>query len=161
MASDRRQSFRCAVPEGTGQAVLRIGESTINLQLVNTSAGGYSATCEGTLSARLGDLLPMGTAVGWIEVRIVHIDRQDPKTTLGLERVRELQGPPQRSWMQTVGGRRGIALVAVALLVGLLVGLAGAWIWPKLMAAGDSSPSEPAAACGNDAPIDDPVAPWH
>lgn len=157
MASDRRQSFRCAVPEGTGQAVLRLGERAIDLQLVNTSAGGYSATCVEPFSARLGDLLPMGTAAGWVEVRIAHLDRDGSETKLGLERVRELKGPPQRTWMQVVGGRRVIALVAAALLVGLG---AGAWIWPRLMAAGNSPSSEPAAAIGNDSPVD-PVAARH
>lgn len=155
MASDRRQSFRCAVPEETAQAVLRIGESSLDLQLVNTSAGGYSAICGKPIPARLGDLVSMGTASGWVEVRIVHIDQQGLETALGLERVRELKGPPQRSWTQRVGGRRRIAMVASALAVGLLL---GALIAPRLTADRPAAPRTPDHGAEKKPPTSEPLA---
>lgn len=126
MGDERRRWFRCKVPEGTDQAVLRAGVRDILVRLINTSAGGFSAACTGPLNAQLNDILQLKTAAGWFEVRIIYLEQQQDATQLGLERVRDLGDHLKRNWsdlmFDLVGGRLGAAALATALLAGLLLG---------------------------------------
>lgn len=122
MSGERRKWFRFRAVDGNDQAVLCAGGVEHLVQLKNSSAGGFGAFSPEPLAVALGDVLPLATPSGWLEVRVVHLETQGTRTQLGLERVRELASGPRRTWLDAVGGRTGLAMLALAVIAGLVLG---------------------------------------
>ena len=123
MIGDQRRWFRCAVPEGQAQALLRLGGRDTLIRIVNASAGGYALSVPRVLNIDVGDLFPMRTTSGWSEIRVVHAVTNEGETILGVERVRDLPDSFGRSWLDPVGGRVGAVCLVLALAAGVLVGV--------------------------------------
>lgn len=124
MSKDRRGWFRCKPPAGSEHAVLRIGRKEVPLLLLNTSATGLSAQSNEPLEAQIGDCLLLRTVTGWIEVRVARLDSGDATTQLGLERLREIGEHLPFNLLDYVGGPRGAAALALAVVSGALLGVA-------------------------------------
>lgn len=124
MIGDQRRWFRCSVPEGQSQALLRIGKKDTLVRVVNASSGGYTLAYPGPLNVEVDDLRPLKTLAGWGEIRVIHVATTEAgETVLGVERVRDLPDTYGRSWLDPIGGRFGAFCLALALLAGVLVGI--------------------------------------
>lgn len=140
MIEDRRKWFRCKVPERDQSATLRIKSQDIQVRLVTTSIAGLSAVYSGSLQVQPGDLLLLQTRAGWTEVRVVRLDTQGDATHVGLERVRDLGDRLQQHWVDYLGGKVAVAVLAVALIAGVAAGVAATQWWKGGSA--DSPPSQ-------------------
>jgi len=97
MNSEQRQSFRIRIPEELEHAVLRVGGKTVEVRLVDESAGGFSIAIDHKVKAAPGNILRLRTAAGWHEVRVIHVLACDEGVLLGLVRLKDLEDPRHAS----------------------------------------------------------------
>ena len=119
MGSERRTSYRIAIPEAQSNAVLRVGRREVVVRMVNASAGGYELASGEPLVASPGQLFPLRMASGWCEVKIVWSEPADQGTALGVEFVRELDSP-----LRGAGRNKALTLIGG----GVLTLVVGGWL---------------------------------
>ena len=95
MSDNRRQAFRCAVPDLDARALLRISEGEVVVQVVDESAGGYGVESDRELAVREGELAGLTTKSGQSICRVVRVEyHDDGKTGVGLQRISEIAVEP-------------------------------------------------------------------
>jgi hypothetical protein len=70
---EKRQSVRCPLPEQRQNGVLCIGEKRLPLQLLDVSAGGFSALCRGLQGIEVGAAGFLQADEDWFEVRVANL----------------------------------------------------------------------------------------
>jgi hypothetical protein len=136
---ERRAAYRFPVVGARGAGRLRIGPREIAVEILDESAGGFSAVSDETLAREVGQTLLLGVDSNWMEVRVMNLQPQGSRTRLGLARLRDIDAteieaaPAQRFSMTSirklmaaiapVSGPvgRGVALVAAAFFAGVIV----------------------------------------
>ena len=76
--SDKRQSFRWPVTGPRQEAELRFGEKRLKVQLLDESAGGFSALCEHPIGVELGAKGLLCANEDWFDVCVANIEPVAP-----------------------------------------------------------------------------------
>ncbi len=87
---ERRDSFRCQVPESKAPAIVRAGKTDIVVRVLEESAGGFGITCDHRPSVKTGQIVSMATGAGYCEAKIVHVTKKEDSYHIGLQRLREV-----------------------------------------------------------------------
>lgn len=93
MDTDQRKSFRILAPEGQVQAILRLGRRSVNVRVIDSSAGGFALACREVLPLKLGDILRLRTSAGWHEVCIARQETYSDGLLLGVRRLHDIDDP--------------------------------------------------------------------
>ncbi|MGI8978448.1 MAG: hypothetical protein ACR2FY_04420 [Pirellulaceae bacterium] len=136
MDFDQRQSFRSVIPEGREQAALLVGDESVDVRIVDESAGGFAVALCGDVDIRQNQVHALKSAAGLYETRVARIEHFSDGRLLGLMRLRDLpvggeEAPdwaswgdylfwPSRSFSVDSGTAAGIGVTAI---VGMLLGL--------------------------------------
>jgi hypothetical protein len=113
MVFERRNNFRIPLAAEQAQGLIRVGQRSLPVQVLDTSAGGFAVVADETVQVAPGQTLQLRTAAGWHEVRVIHADPDGFGTRLGLERVRDIL-PEMPSRVPSI-----IMLAAAVVLLGL------------------------------------------
>lgn len=134
---DRRQSFRCPVPQEDEPAILRTKKRDVMVTVHEKSAGGYGVVTDQDLSLREGEVLSLAINSGCTEVQVMHVEREAGKTRVGFKTLRELKHLQGESSFSVAGMRRYVSsgsnmlrLTAMILLCG------GFFIWGATLPVG-------------------------
>jgi len=124
MVAERRSSHRVPIPDGQGEAILRIGRCEFSVCVTNASRLGFAVACPTTANTKCGDLLRLSTKdEEWIQVRVVHVQPISDQLIIGLAR-ENMRGDDQGRGLLAAAGDRAAALfIVAAVIAGLLVGL--------------------------------------
>ncbi len=160
---DKRESYRCQVPQGQEHAELQIGRQRTSIRLFNESAGGFAAMVEGNPGIKVDDVLKLTTSMGRFEARVAYLSQvmqassgqkqEEPLLRIGLERLGDLpaEAQPNRastSWpTMTVLAVGCVALVIVAVALGIAAMASGpdGPVRPPSVTSGERNTSDLAA----------------
>jgi PilZ domain len=90
MTPERRQSRRYLVNGERRNARLRLPGQSVDVTLVDESAGGFAINTTDILGVKVGQVVLLRTMGGWTQSRVVRIRPEADGTHMGLERIRDL-----------------------------------------------------------------------
>lgn len=135
MNVEQRKSLRTQIPEGHAPAVLFVGDTKVDVRILDESAGGFAVVVLADISLEPNQVHLLQTATGWCETRVARIECYPDGKLLGLVRLRNLAGSPetlaagsqpessalsQRAWS---AGGGVLAAICGAVAIGLFLGL--------------------------------------
>lgn len=92
MSDDRRNMYRYPVQDSHNWAVLKHGRHSINVLLIDESAGGFSIASGPLPNVEVGTKFALHTThAGNHQVEVVHMQQAGEEVRLGVRRVRELR----------------------------------------------------------------------
>ena len=94
LTQDRRNSFRCALPQTDEAGLLRTRRSDLMVRVVEKSAGGFALEAQAKPPLQIGQCLSLALSTGCYEVRVAHVTELDGESRIGLALVRELSFMP-------------------------------------------------------------------
>lgn len=121
---ENRQSYRCRVPDGCEQALVRTAHGEVRLALAEESAGGFTLESKEPPPFDANTLAELTIHSGEFEVRIVHVDEVDGHYRVGVQRLRAIS----KSAADPKSMNRGWSFVQQTLLFAGCVGM-GALVW--------------------------------
>lgn len=133
MTIEQRNSYRCQSIDERQKAVLKIAGREVVTELVDQSAGGFSVATSKKLRVREGKVLLVRTSAGWFQAQVIHNQRSEGKTTLGMVRLADLPDPRDAQLVKP-GGRKlertgGNTTSTGVFLVVAIVATLGFWVF--------------------------------
>jgi hypothetical protein len=120
MTFEQRKSVRILVPEAQSEAVVCRGRQQVCVRMVDASAGGLALAVPDSLKVVAGDLLRLGTASGWQEVRVVRVENYADGLLLGVERIADMSDAAVAREYRRSSFSRLVLLSLVAFFVAVL-----------------------------------------
>src|SRR5262245_63728790 len=92
MSEDRRNMYRYPVRDSHNWATVKFGRHSINVILIDESAGGFSIASGPLPGVQVGAQFTLQTThAGNYQVEVVHLQQHGEEVRLGVRRVRELR----------------------------------------------------------------------
>ena len=110
---ERRDSYRLTPPEYGLLGLLHVKRKTIDVEVINESAGGFLVSVPPSLEVKEGQIMSLGSDAACWQVLVIHCESNGDQQQVGLKRLSEVPVSRQKA------GTRIIIGLIVALLAAL------------------------------------------
>jgi hypothetical protein len=156
MSTNRRQAHRFPSPPERSEAVLKVGDDSIAVCLLDESATGFALQVDQHPGVYEGEVVWLHEGACWTKVRVVHIHADSAGVQLGVTRVVDTpevadpaEKPAFRFWRMPKNNRVPVIIALAVLLTLTLVPMLRVWqMGRKASPVGEDEVSNAAAGRG-------------